>query len=180
MLFRSFSGKLVQKPSENIISVIRLVFEKKAEANSRTPVRDLFKVAFLSHKKIFIEGALAGALINLLALGTSLFSMQVYDRVIPTQGYATLLVLTLGVGISVLFELIFKIIRSYLTEHAVVDIDARLSRDIFSRLLHIRLDQLPNSVGSLSSQVRGYETVRGFLSSTTLYALVDVPFGIVS
>lgn len=174
-----FSGKLVQKPSENIISVIRLVFEKKAEANSRTPVRDLFKVAFLSHKKIFIEGALAGALINLLALGTSLFSMQVYDRVIPTQGYATLLVLTLGVGISVLFELIFKIIRSYLTEHAVVDIDARLSRDIFSRLLHIRLDQLPNSVGSLSSQVRGYETVRGFLSSTTLYALVDVPFGIV-
>lgn len=171
-------GKLIQKPAAEPLPVGRLILtEGNAEADP-SPVRSLFKRAFLAHKKIFIEGAVAGALINLLALGSSLYSMQVYDRVIPTQGYATLAVLTLGVAIAIIFEMVFKVIRSYLMEHAVADIDSRLSRDIFSRLLQVRLDQLPGTVGSLSSQIRGYETIRSFLSSTTFYLLIDAPFGI--
>ncbi len=173
-----YQGKLIQKPEAEPLPVGRLIFPEGNTETDQNPVRTFFKIAFLAHKKIFIEGAIAGALINLLALGTSLYSMQVYDRVIPTQGYATLGVLTLGVGIAVIFELIFKVIRSYLMEHAVTDIDSRLSRDIFSRLLQVRLDQLPGTVGSLSSQLRGYETIRGFLSSTTFYVLIDAPFGI--
>ena len=171
-------GKLFQKSSAEALPVGRLILPEGNADADKNPVRSLFKRAFLAHKKIFIEGAVAGALINLLALGTSLYSMQVYDRVIPTQGYATLGVLTLGVGIAVIFELVFKVIRSYLMEHAVTDIDSRLSRDIFSRLLQVRLDQLPGTVGSLSSQLRGYETIRTFLSSTTFYVLIDAPFGI--
>ena len=171
-------GKLIQKPAAEPLPVGRLILPEGNADIDASPVKTLFKRAFLAHKKIFVEGAVAGALINLLALGTSLYSMQVYDRVIPTQGYATLGVLTLGVGIAVIFELVFKVIRSYLMEHAVTDIDSRLSRDIFSRLLQVRLDQLPGSVGSLSAQIRGYETIRGFLSSTTFYLLIDAPFGI--
>ena len=171
-------GKLIQKPAAEPLPVGRLILPEGNTEADKSPVKTLFRRAFLAHKKIFIEGAIAGALINLLALGTSLYSMQVYDRVIPTQGYATLGVLTLGVGIAVVFELIFKVIRSYLMEHAVTDIDSRLSRDIFSRLLQVRLDQLPGTVGSLSSQLRGYETIRAFLSSTTFYVLIDAPFGI--
>lgn len=171
-------GKLIQKSSAEPLPVARLILPEGNADGEQNPVRALFKRAFLAHKKIFIEGAVAGSLINLLALGTSMYSMQVYDRVIPTQGYATLGVLTLGVGIAVVFELIFKVIRSYLMEHAVTDIDSRLSRDIFSRLLQVRLDQLPGTVGSLSSQLRGYETIRAFLSSTTFYLLIDAPFGI--
>lgn len=171
-------GKLIQKSAAEPLAVGRLVLPEGDIEADKNPVRSLFKRAFFAHKKIFIEGAVAGALINLLALGTSLYSMQVYDRVIPTQGYATLGVLSLGVGIAVLFELLFKIIRSYLMEHAVTDIDSRLSRDIFGRLLQIRLDQLPGTVGSLSSQIRGYETIRAFLSSTTFYVLIDAPFGL--
>lgn len=171
-------GKLSQKSSAEALPVGRLILPEGAGAVEQHPVRALFKRAFLAHKKIFIEGAVAGVLINLLALGTSLYSMQVYDRVIPTQGYATLGVLTLGVGIAIIFEMIFKVIRSYLMEHAVTDIDSRLSRDIFSRLLQVRLDQLPGTVGTLSSQLRGYETIRAFLSSTTFYVLIDAPFGL--
>ncbi len=172
-------GKLLQRNAhDGHFRVARLILPEAQNENHQNPVKEIFKKAFLAHKKTFIEGAIAGAVINLLALGTSLYSMQVYDRVIPSQGYSTLLVLTLGVGISIVFELVLKIIRSYLMEHAVVDIDSRLSRDIFSRLLHIRLDQLPGTVGSLSSQIRGYETIRAFLSATTFYALVDAPFGI--
>lgn len=174
-----FQGKLAQRPCTDLMPVGRLILPNDLSENKEGTVKQLFKQAFLTHKKIFIEGAVAGALINLLALATSLYSMQVYDRVIPTQGYATLAVLTLGVGIAVIFELLFKVIRSFLLEHAVTDIDSRLSRDIFSRLLNIRLDQLPGTVGSLSSQIRGYETIRAFLSTTTFYVLIDAPFGFI-
>ena len=173
-------GNLKQKPSAQPFTVARLVPSKDEDAQGeRGAVYSLFKNAFMRHKKIFTEAIVAGALINLLALATSMFSMQVYDRVIPTQGYATLAVLILGVAISVIFELALKLTRSYLVEHAAADMDKRLSRDIFGRLLEIRLDQLPGTVGSLSSQLRGYETIRNFLSTTTFYLAVDVPFGVV-
>jgi len=172
------SGNVTQFNAVGSLPIARLTLPENLLEDQNHPVRQLIKNTFLKHKKIFIEGALAGAMINLLALATSLYSMQVYDRVIPAQGYATLLVLTLGVGISILFELIIKVIRSYLMEHAVVEIDGQLSREIFGRFLSVRLDQLPGSVGSLSSQLRGYETIRAFLSTTTFYMLVDVPFGI--
>jgi ATP-binding cassette subfamily C protein LapB len=172
------NGVMSQREAIGLLPVARLSFNLTDAGARKNTVREIFKTAFLSHKKTFIEGATAGAFINFLALATSLYSMQVYDRVIPTQGYATLLVLTLGVALSVFFELVLKVIRSYLMEHAVVDIDSNLSREIFSRLLHVRLDQLPASVGSLSSQVRGYETIRSFLSASTFYVLVDAPFGL--
>lgn len=171
-------GKVSQRGAAEPLAVARLIMPDAAVDTTSNPVRLLFKRAFLKHKKIFMEGAIAGAIINLLALGASLYSMQVYDRVIPTQGYATLGVLTLGVALAVCFELVFKVIRSYLMEHAITDIDSGLSRDIFSRLLQVRLDQLPSTVGSLSSQIRGYETIRAFLSSTTFYVLIDAPFGV--
>lgn len=172
------SGKASQSSSEESLPIGRLVLPESPPDEQKNPVRQLFKNTFLKHKKIFIEGALAGVIINLLALATSLYSMQVYDRVIPAQGYETLFVLTLGVGLSIVFELILKVIRSYLMEHTVVEIDGQLSREIYGRLLNVRLDQLPGSVGSLSSQLRGYETIRAFLSTSTFYMLVDVPFGI--
>lgn len=170
-------GRLIQEPNAKTLGVGRLIMPESVLEGGESQAQSLFKRAFFAHKKIFIESAVAGVLINLLALGASMYSMQVYDRVIPTQGYATLAVLTLGVSIALVFEFIFKLIRSYLMEHATADIDGRLARDVFSRLLNIRLDQLPGSLGSLSSQIRGYETIRAFLSSTTFYLLIDVPFG---
>ncbi len=172
-------GKITQAPSTELLPVCRLIFPGGGISQKNEGlVYMLFRQAFMAHKKIFIEAGVAGLLINLLALGTSMYSMQVYDRVIPTQGYATLGVLTLGVSLFIIFELIFKVIRSYLMEYTASVIDNRLSRDIFSRLLQVRLDQLPGTVGSLSSQLRGYEVIRAFLSSATFYAFVDAPFGI--
>ena len=172
-------GQGVSIPPENIFPVARLVFEENSRPISGKPVFQLFREAFLTHRTTLIEVAIAGVLINLLALATSLYSMQIYDRVIPTQGYATLTVLTIGVALTILFELLVKIVRSSLMEDVVVKVDSKLSRAIFSRLLQIRMDQLPGSVGSLSAQLRGYETIRGFLSASTLYIFVDIPFALI-
>ena len=138
----------------------------------------LFKRALFTRKSIFAQAAAASLLINLLALGASLYSMQVYDRVIPTQGVATLIVLTGGVLIATVLELIVKLARSGVLEVALNGMDLELSHAIFSRLLGIRMDQFPASVGTLSAQVRSFETIRNFASTATLFFAVDAPFAL--
>lgn len=125
-----------------------------------------------------IEAGLASAFIGTLALATSLFSMQVYDRVIPTRSEYTLVILSLGVLLSILIELAMKYARSHLMDYVVVGVDNRLSREVFQRFLQLRVDQIPASVGSLAGQMRGYEQVRSFYTATTLFTLIDLPMGI--
>lgn len=172
------NGSMLEMPTDLSLPCLRFQVEGLQSGSKARPVFELFKKQFLSHKKTLIEAACAGALINLLAIITSLYSMQIYDRVIPTQGYSTLFVLTLGVVIALFFDLLIKVSRSYLMDGVVVNMDSRLSRAIVGRLLSIRLDQLPSSVGSLSAQLRGYETVRAFLSTSTFYLMVDLPFSL--
>ena len=125
-----------------------------------------------------IEAGLASAFIGTLALATSLFSMQVYDRVIPTRSEYTLVILSLGVLLSILIELAMKFARSHLMDYVVVGVDNRLSREVFQRFLQLRVDQIPASVGSLAGQLRGYEQVRSFYTATTLFTLIDLPMSI--
>lgn len=131
------------------------------------------------YRGTLIEAVVASGFIGLLALITSLYSMQVYDRVIPTRSDYTLIVLTAGVALSILIELTMKFARSSVMDHVIVGLDNRLSRSIFQRLLELRVDQLPPSVGSLASQMRGYEQVRSFYTASTLFTLVDLPLGII-
>lgn len=139
----------------------------------------LFRTALLSRKGIFVQAAVASLMANVLALAASLYSMQVYDRVIPTQGISTLIVLTVGVLIASLLELIVKFSRAHVLETAVKGMDLELSHAIFSRLLGIRMDQFPASVGTLSAQLRSFEMIRRFASSATLYLVVDTPFALI-
>ncbi|WP_133620506.1 ATP-binding cassette domain-containing protein [Hydromonas duriensis] len=176
-LVRSSTEQLFEIPSEETLACVRLQFQQDNIKLSQRPAFAMFKDVFMSHTTPLWEAAIATAMISLMALGVSLFSMQVYDRVIPSHGYQTLWVLTIGVTLALLFDLLLKNVRSRLIEESVLKMDSKLSRDIFARLLKVRLDQLPASLGSLSAQIRGYENVRGFLSSSTIYLLIELPFG---
>ena len=148
-------------------------------STSNSPVYQLVRDEIFSHRKVLGEAVLGGLMINLVALATSFYSLQVYDRVIPTAASQTLLVLTLGVLFAILFELVAKRVRSHLYERLIDQVDQRLARTIYLRFLAIRLDQLPQSIGGLAAQLRGYETVRGFFTSVTTNYLVDTPFALV-
>ena len=145
------------------------------------------KLTFFSHvqdalhlyRHELIEVCVASAFIGFLALATSLFSMQVYDRVIPTRSEYTLVILSLGVLLSILIELAMKYARSHLMDYIIVGLDNRLSREIFNRLLQLRVDQIPASVGSLAGQMRGYEQVRGFYTASTWFTLIDLPLAVI-
>jgi ATP-binding cassette subfamily C protein LapB len=145
------------------------------------------KFTFFSHvqdalhlyRHELIEACVASAFIGFLALATSLFSMQVYDRVIPTRSEYTLVILSFGVLLSILIELAMKYARSHIMDYVIVGLDNRLSREIFNRLLQLRVDQIPASVGSLAGQMRGYEQVRGFYTASTLFTLIDLPMAVI-
>ena len=143
-----------------------------------SPVYQLIRDALFAHSGVLREAVVGGVMINLMALATSFYSMQVYDRVIPTAASQTLLVLTLGVLGAILFEVLAKRVRSRLYERLIDEVDQRLARTVYLRFLAIRLDQLPQSVGALAAQMRGYETVRGFFTSVTTSLLVDAPFAL--
>ena len=157
------------------IARLRLV---KPYAASKSPVLKLVKEELAANRRMLRDAAVGGVVINLIALAASFYSMQVYDRVVPTGASQTLLVLTLGVVAATLFELVAKQVRSNLYEGLIDQVDQRLSRAVYLRFLAVRLDQLPGSVGALASQMRGYESVRAFLTTLTSQLMVDAPFAL--
>ncbi len=129
-----------------------------------------------ANRRVYIKVALAAVMINLFALITSLFTMTVYDRVVPNNATASLIGLSIGLGILIIFDFILKILRSYFVDVAGADIDRDVGETVFERLLKIRLDQPRGSTGGLASLMRELETLRDFFTSATLMAIVDVPF----
>jgi len=144
--------------------------------STQSPVFQLIKHELFSHRSKLAEIVIATISMNLLAIATSLYSMQVYNRVIPTNALQTLSVLTIGVLIAVVIEFVLKHARASISERLIDAVDQRLTRVIFMRFLSIRLDQLPSSVGSLAGQLNAYQSVRSFLTSVTTHLLVDLPF----
>ena len=145
---------------------------------SQSPVLALVLAEVGAHRKLLLESGLGGLLIGVLGLAISFYSMQVYDRVIPTGALQTLLVLSLGALLALVLDWLARQARSLLYERLIDAVDQRLARAVYLRLLSVRLDQFPRSVGSLAAQMRGYETVRGFLTQATASLLVDLPFGL--
>jgi len=120
----------------------------------------------------------ATCLINLFAVSTSLFAMQVYDRVVPTLAYTTLTTLAVGMAIVVALDWTLKIVRARILDSLASAVDERLSQKVFEHLLQLRLDAQPRSLGTLAAQISSLETVRRFFTSTIIFALVDLPFAL--
>ena len=132
------------------------------------------------HPRAIVDIAAATMTVTVLALATSFYTMQVYDRVVPTQASGTLLTLTLGVFAAILLEVLGKWLRSRQIHHLTDLIDQSLARTVFGRFLHIRLDQLPPSVGGTASRLRGYESLRSFLVNLVTQAMVDIPLALLT
>ena len=138
-----------------------------------------FWSVFRTLRGFYLDSTLAAMLINLLALATSMFSMNVYDRVIPNAALHSLWVLALGVTLAGLLELGLRTMRGYLVDVAGKKADLLLSSRIFKQALNLRAQDRPVSSGQFAGQLREFESVRDFVSSTTLVTLSDVPFVIV-
>jgi ATP-binding cassette subfamily C protein LapB len=112
----------------------------------------------------------------MLALAAPLFIMNVYDRVLPNQAYATLWVLAAGVGVALVFDFGLKLLRNALLDSTGRRADVLLASRLFEQMLDLRAASRPGSTGSLAHQVREFETVREFFTASSLAALIDLPF----
>ena len=140
--------------------------------------KDWFVYAARKRRGVFFEAIFATFVLSVFGLISALYTMQVYDRVVPTKGFSTLWVLTIGVMMAIFFELVMKLVRSHLVDKASKAIDLELSGVFFSKALSIRSDCRPQTVGTFASQIRHFESVRNFMTSSTLFVLADAPFAL--
>ncbi len=127
-------------------------------------------------KSLYMEVLVASFLVNLFALVTPLFVMNVYDRVVPNHAIETLWVLASGVAIVFLFDLVMKSLRGYFIDAAGKRADIILSSATFARVMDLKLSQRPGQVGSFANNLLEFDSFLEFFTSTTLITLIDLPF----
>ncbi len=134
----------------------------------------------LRNRATYMKVAVAAALINIFALVSSLFTMTVYDRIVPNEGSASLIGLSIGLVFVIIFDFVLRLLRVYFVDIAGANIDHDVGETLFARLLALRLDKRRGSTGTLTGLMRELETLRDFFASVTLTAIIDVPFIIVT
>lgn len=129
-------------------------------------------------KDIYTDVLLASILINIFTIATPLFSRLVYDKIVPNLAFNSLWVLSSGIFVIFLFDLALKIIRSYFIDLAGKKSDILISAKLFHRVMGSRLEAKPASVGAFARHLQEFESIREFLTSATVGALIDLPFAL--
>src|SRR4029079_17171920 len=127
-------------------------------------------------RKEFWPVLLAALIVNLLAFAMPLFTMHVYDRVIPNKAIATLWVLALGVFLALGFDFILRVARARLIDEVSRALDAKLSQKLFEKVMNLPMAERQGSTGAFARRVSEFEHVRDFFASTTVVLVVDVIF----
>ena len=147
------------------------IFSLGGNIAARLVLTEMFK-----SRRWLIDIVIATVIVNILAIATSLFAMQVYDRVVPTLAYSTLTTLVVGMCIVLSLDWLLKTIRARTLDSVSCAVDKAVSQQVFDHVMHLRLDERPRSLGTLAAQVGGLDSVRQFFSSSVVFALVDLPF----
>jgi ATP-binding cassette subfamily C protein LapB len=126
--------------------------------------------------RTYLVVALAAAFINLLALASPLFTMNVYDRVLPNKAIPTLWVLAIGMIVALAFDLALRTLRSWLIDAAGRRADVLLASRIYSHVLSIELGKRPLTTGAFAAQVKDFESIREFFTSSTIASFTDMMF----
>jgi len=121
----------------------------------------------------------ASLLVNLFVLATPLFTMNVYDRVIPNNAEETLIVFTVGIVFVYLLDFFLKLTRGYMLELAAKKSDIIMSSIVFEKVLDLKMAVHPQSVGSFANNLKDFESVRSFFTTATMTAIIDLPFAII-
>lgn len=151
-------------------------FEPRARAGIPEASRHWFWSAMIQNRALYRDAMVASVLVNMFALAMPLFTLNVYDRVLPNNAVETLWALAVGIILVVVFNLILSSARAYVLDTASKKVDVRLSAQIMERVLDIRMENRPLSVGSFAANLRSFESVRDFIASASLAAVVDLPF----
>ena len=136
---------------------------------------DTLKLSFPIYKDVII----ASLLINIFMIFGPLFTMNVYDRVVPNDAFDTLWVLATGIGVMYILDMIMKFTRAYFLELASKKNDIIMSSKIFEKVLDIKMSAKPKSVGSFANNIKEFDHLKNFFTTSTMVAFIDIPFSII-
>ena len=136
---------------------------------------DTLKLSFPIYKDVII----ASLLINIFMIFGPLFTMNVYDRVVPNDAFDTLWVLATGIGVMYVLDMIMKFTRSYFLELASKKNDIIMSSKIFEKVLDIKMSAKPKSVGSFANNIKEFDHLKNFFTTSTMVAFIDIPFSVI-
>lgn len=153
-------------------------FDLRTPALGKAFSRHWFWSAFLEQMPLYRDVMIGAFVINLFALAMPFFSMNVYDRVVPNHAIETLWMLSLGMVLVLVMDYVMRLIRGHFIDLAGARIDVKLSALIMERVLGMRLQDRPQSVGSFAQTLRSFESIRDFVASATVTTLIDLPFAL--
>ena len=159
-----------------ILARPRFRFDARAPEIKGSHEAHWFWGAIRENMPTYRDVLVAAFLINLFALALPLFTMNVYDRVVPNHAIETLWMLAIGVALVMVVDLLLRTMRGYFLDLASKRIDIKLSAQIMEKVLGLRMEARPLSAGSFASNLRSFETVRDFIASASITALIDLPF----
>lgn len=130
------------------------------------------------HWRSYGHIALAALLTNLLALATPLFTMSVYDRVVPNGAIPSLIALSIGMGLAIAFDFLFRMVRSRMIDVTGKTVDVVLAANIFEHVMAVKMAQRPSSVGIIANQLRDFDSAREFFTSGSVVSATDLLFAV--
>ena len=157
----------------------RFRFDSRAPEIRNVVKRHWFWGAMLDNLHLYRDVLLAAFLINIFAIVIPFFTLNVYDRVVPNSAFETLWTLAIGVVLVVVADFGLRMVRGYVLDVASKRIDVDLSALIMERVLGMLMINRPASAGSFAANLRAFESVRDFITSTTVTAFIDLPFALI-
>ncbi|PKF80012.1 type I secretion system permease/ATPase [Vibrio sp. vnigr-6D03] len=137
-----------------------------------------FWSTLLESKHIYRDVLIASILINMFAIAAPMFTRLVYDKVVPNLAFESLWVLASGIFVVFLFDFLLKLLRSYFIDIAGKKSDVLISSKLFSKVMGIRMESRPASVGAFARHLQEFESIREFFTSATVSSLIDLPFAL--
>ncbi len=153
--------------------------EKKDKIQKNDPKKHWFWGTLKLSFPIYRDVIIASLLTNIFMIFGPLFTMNVYDRVVPNDAFDTLWVLATGIGVMYLLDMIMKLTRTYFLELASKKNDVIMSSKIFEKVLDIKMHVRPSSVGSFANNIKEFDHLKNFFTTSTMVAFIDVPFSII-
>ena len=153
-------------------------FDERAGTDGKKRKGHWFWETLATEKNIYRDVIIASLLSNIFAFAMPLFVMNVYNRVVPNNAVETLWVMAIGVFIMITADFALHMARGYLTDLAASRTNTRLSADMMEQVMSMRNEARPASVGSMVNSIQGFDSVRSFISSATVFAYVDPHFAL--
>ncbi|AEY02308.1 toxin secretion ATP-binding protein [Oceanimonas sp. GK1] len=170
-LVKSYSGRaILLKP--------RFRFDERSPQVLDSDHGHWFWSTLRRSSSIYRDVLIGSLLINLFALVTPLFTMNVYDKIVPNLAFDSLWVLATGAAVVLVFDFVMRLLRSHFIDVAGKKADVLLSARIFAKVMGMRMEARPPSTGAFARHLQEFESIREFLTSATVAALVDIPFAL--